>query len=172
MKLTILVILSMISISCGYTRISDNETVELPKGPLPDLIITSVSWQASSRVGNGRVYPPLRYSCIDFYLKVANIGKAPYEGPVYIAWGSRKNDFELDDYEGMQAAILQPKIIAANDTAEVVISVDGFLKDLRKRYRFLIATQQVMPNSRFNFTAVHPVQESRLDNNGYEYVVQ
>jgi hypothetical protein len=175
MRTIAIVFLSTIFLSCNYTIFKSNKIANLTSSPVPDLIITCVSWQPTTIAHTyyTHVYPPSSpppIPAIEFFVDITNIGKLPYDGVPLIACET-KNDIGWNNYPYVSKSSKKFYIIP-NDTMTLNIVVPINPTSATGLYRFLLVTQHNMPQCVHSFNDISFAQDEQTDNNVFDYVLK
>jgi hypothetical protein len=171
MKTFASIIIAAVSLSCGYTVVERPPQADV--AALPDLIIADVRWQAGfvdhtkDIVMDGKP-PDSPTPALFFQLDIVNIGQAPFNGRPFIAWSAGESDIAWGNYGRYETPIPGTLSLNAHDTTTVSVTIEQGWYSFQPRLRFLVVTQQVMPQSKTIFREQDRIPEHNLDNNSFD----
>ena len=140
--------------------------------PIPDLVIVDVTWYRTTLRSSGytRVYPPPPPTpAIGFLIDLVNIGDSAYVGEPQIAFASAENDIRWENYPFVSNVEPKKINVVVGDTVVVCVAVPLSLCASNGICRFLLVTQQSMPQSMKSFDTIHFQPEERINNNVFDY---
>jgi hypothetical protein len=167
LSLFIILLSSMLFLSCGYTVLQKSRSSDAIVAPLPDLIINGMSYRNDTSIYADDTDTTTSFI---FTVKVVNIGKGPFQGPCILAWADNPENIGWGKFENSEQVGFPNNQLASSDSATIEVSIRHRAYVSGRLIRFVLVTQSVMPgNFCHTFFSMQPVAETRYDNNVYDY---
>jgi hypothetical protein len=175
-RTAIFFLLSALITGCGY--FVPEELRNRDALPKPDLIIADIQWELllidhTQEIWCDGAAPDSPTQTLRFHFTVVNTGQAPFHGELLFARAVGESDIAWGAYSRAESPSPNAFSIMPHDTARVSMDFESDINTfLNNRVKFIIVTQQVMPQSKMFFNDVENIPESNLDNNSCDLYLE